>query len=208
LRQAKRFGIPVVAQNPELNKTDEKSIQAVDLRDPFACPQCGQMLAPTCRVCVACGHAIELSEIIRSQGRFDGQPPSEVPRSAARGSQFSWAIFFGTLAGAMLIISVAVRFIGVESSKLAFVGFTLICAGWVFYDARSRRIPHGWRWSIMTVFFWIVFFPWYLSRRRRPLVACRPMEDQRSVIFRALLWAVVILLFLSIIAGVIKSPPR
>ena len=31
--------------------------------EPFPCPACGQLLAPSCRVCVACKHAIDPAEI-------------------------------------------------------------------------------------------------------------------------------------------------
>ena len=60
----------------------------------------------------------------------------------------------------------------------------------------------------MTLFFWIVFFPWYVSRRRDPQLPCAVMEDQTSLFFRALFWGVLILLFLGFIAAVVKSPPR
>jgi hypothetical protein len=208
LHQSKGLGRSIVAQKPEFNMPNEENVQTAELREPFACPHCGQMLAPTCRVCVACGEHIEPAEILRIEGRFNGQPSSESQRPTGQRAQFSWPFFFAILAGAMVIISIAIRLLGVETAKLAFVGFTLMCAGWVFYDARSKGIPQAWRWTIMTVFFWIVFFPWYLSRRRTPSVPCLVMEKQTSVFFRALFWCVVILLFLSFIAAVIKSPPR
>jgi hypothetical protein len=197
-----------VTQKPDLNMTDEKQSQSAELRDPFACPHCGQMLAPTCRVCVACGERIEPAEIIMSRRALDGLPGTEDQRPASQLTQFSWLFFFANLAGAMVVISVAIRLVGVDTSKLAFVGFTLVCAGWVFYDARAKGIAQSWRWSIMTVFFWIVFFPWYLSRRRTPRIPCSVIEKPTSVFFRVLFWSVVILLFLGFIAAVVKSPPR
>lgn len=197
-----------MTQKPDVNMTGEKNLQPAELREPFACPHCGQMLAPTCRVCVACGEPIEPLEIIRARRGVDGQAGAETQRSAVRRTQFSWAIFFATVAAAMVVMSIAIRLLGVETSKLAFIGFTLMCAGWIFYDARSKGIPQAWRWSIMTVFFWIIFFPWYVSRRKTPRLPCPAMEEQTSTLFRVLLWFVVILLFLSVIAAVVKSPPH
>lgn len=176
--------------------------------EPFACPHCGQMLAPECRVCVACRQPIEIDKI-GDGGRTDLlQPQADTLPSKSVRSHFSWAIFFVILAAALVLMSVAIRLIGLEASRLVFVGIMFICAGWVFYDARFKGIPRPWRWSIMTLFFWIVFFPWYLGRRRTPESPCAVMESPTSVFFRALFWFVLILLFLTLLAALVKSPPR
>jgi hypothetical protein len=190
--------------------TSERNLKPGELLEPFACPHCGQMLAPTCRVCVACGEPIDASAIVRAQSTVPVQPHSYAQRPIARRTQFSWRIFFAFLAGwlVLLAFSQAVHTIGTRSFYLAVVGVQLVCAGWVFLDATGKHIPRPWRWSVMTLLFWIVFFPWYVSRRRDPQLPCAVMEDQTSIFFRALLWGVLILLFLSFIAAVVKSPPR
>jgi hypothetical protein len=187
--------------------TNERNVQPSELLEPFACPHCGQMLGPTCRVCVACGQPIELSQIARRDRTAPFQAQSRGKAPAGRRTQFSWLIFFTVLAITLVLMSVAFRLIGIETSERIFVGFTFICAGWVFLDARSKAIPRPWRWSVMTICFWIVFFSWYVSRRRSPETPCAVIEDPTSVVFRALFWFVLILLFLSFLAAVVKSPP-
>jgi hypothetical protein len=190
---------------------DQTNVQPGELLEPFACPHCGQMLAPTCHVCVACGEPIEAGAVTRAKLVLPVQPQSYNQRPIAHRSQFSWRIFVAFLAGWLVLVvfmSQAVHTIGATSCELAVVGLQLVCAGWVFLDATGKRIPRPWRWSIMTLFFWIVFFPWYVSRRRAPQLPCAVMEDQTSLFFRTLFWCVLILLFLSFIAAVVKNPPR
>jgi hypothetical protein len=188
--------------------TNEGSAQSGELLEPFACPHCGQLLAPTCRVCVACRQPVQPGTLSRADAAVGVQDQPESGSPAGRRAQFSWPIFFAMLAAVVLFMSVAIRLIGIETSERIFLGFTFLSAGWVFYDARLKGISRPWRWSIMTVFFWIVFFSWYVSRRRTPQLPCAVIEDQTSIFFRALFWFVLILLFLTFIAAVVKTPPR
>jgi hypothetical protein len=191
--------------------TDERNVQPSELLEPFACPHCGQMLAPTCHVCVACGEPVEAGAVSRAKVVLPVQPEFYSQRPVARRAQFSWPIFFAFLAGWLVIVvfaSQAVHEIGARSVELAVVGLQLVCAGWVFLDASGKRIPRPWRWSVMTLFFWIVFFPWYVSRRRAPQQPCAVMEAQTSLFFRAIFWLVLVVLFLSFIAAVVKTPPH
>jgi hypothetical protein len=191
--------------------TDERDIQTGNLAEPFACPKCSQMLAPTCRVCVACGEPIDFEEVCKSQSALPAQLGPERQPPPARRAQFSWSIFFALLAATIVFMPIAVRLIGFETSEGIFIGFTFVCAGWVFYDARNKGIPRPWRWSIMTLCFWLVFFSWYVSRRRTPQWPCAVIEAQASILFRVLFWFVLILLFLmvlTLIAAVVKTPLR
>jgi hypothetical protein len=191
--------------------TDERSDKPSELLEPFACPHCGQLLGPACRVCVACGEPVDPGAITKAKLVRPGQPQSYNQRPVARRAQFSWRIFLAFLAGWLVLLvfmSQAVHTIGAKSIELGVAGLQLVCAGWVFLDASGKRIPRPWRWSVMTLCFWIVFFPWYVSRRRTPQVPCAVMEDQTSLFFRGLFWFVLIVLFLSFIAAVVKSPPR
>ncbi|MGH9445435.1 MAG: hypothetical protein ACRD3O_06900 [Terriglobia bacterium] len=176
--------------------------------EPFPCPHCGQMLAPSCRLCVACRQPIDIAQIRGPEPHIlPGSPPDTAP-AAIRSAHFSWSIFFIVLAAAFVLVSIAVRLVGRETSELVFTGITFACAGWVYMDARAKGLPRPWRWSIMTLFFWLIFFPWYLGRRRTPQAPCSVMESAHSVFFRALFWFVLIVIFLSFIAAVVKTPPH
>jgi uncharacterized membrane protein len=84
----------------------------------------------------------------------------------------------------------------------------LICVCWVFLDARRRSVPRPWRWAVLTVLpaLWLVFFPWYLSRRRTPEVPCPTVEGQTSVLFRALVWFALLMLVFTLATMIFKSP--
>jgi hypothetical protein len=188
--------------------TEESRLALMRPTEPFPCPHCGQMLAPSCRVCVACNQSIDLAQIGRSERAVPILPKSGAAPQPIRNAQFSWAIFFAVLAAALALVSISSRVVGVQTSELLFLGITFACAGWVFMDAQAKALPRPWRWSVMTLFFWLIFFPWYLGRRRNPQDPCPVMESPNSVFFRALFWFVLVVLFLSLIAAFIKTPPR
>jgi len=52
---------------------------------------------------------------------------------------------------------------------------------------------------------WIVFFPWYLSRRRSPAAPCR-VEAEFTPIGRFLVFALIVFLVLSLVVAVTKGP--
>src|SRR5208282_1078058 len=63
--------------------------------EPFTCPACGQLLSPSCRVCVACHHAIDPAEI-RKPGALSAveiPPPQQLEPV-----RFSWRTFLIVLA--------------------------------------------------------------------------------------------------------------
>ena len=53
--------------NPQAETVDSPAAVAEFPSEPFQCPACGQLLAPACRVCVACKHTIDPAEIARPQ---------------------------------------------------------------------------------------------------------------------------------------------
>ena len=67
---AKRFnrkGRPKTRRCPtrEAETVDSPASVAEFPSEPFQCPACGQLLAPACRVCVACKRTIDPAEIAR-----------------------------------------------------------------------------------------------------------------------------------------------
>ena len=105
---AKRFNQQKTSQEagsakPEAATVDTTASAAEFPSEPFSCPACGQLLAPSCRVCVACKHPINPAEIAR---------PREVVVPAARPSspearpvpiRYPWPIFFFVLGFAFLL---------------------------------------------------------------------------------------------------------
>lgn len=180
-------------------------------REPFACPECGQMLAPECRVCVACRKPIDLARVSYAPTAPPPQPTQPKQAPAAKGkTQFSWPMFLAFVGGWIVLANVVAYFFHGVPTDLAAAAFALqlVCAAWVFYDARHITLPHPWRWGLLTLFLWLIFFPWYLNRRRTPESPCPVIEAQTSVLFRALVWFVLLMLAFTVVAMIFKSPPR
>src|SRR5262249_54965770 len=139
--------------------------QAVFPSEPFACPNCGQMLGATVRVCVACRQPVDPG-LIKS---IPLEPPRELPRAGFSGGRvyFSWTLFFALFAVRIMVIAGLVVGGHWDFSRVALLENTvdLITAALVFYDASRKRISKALRWALGTLFLWVVFFPWYLVRR-------------------------------------------
>ncbi|MEJ2009078.1 MAG: zinc ribbon domain-containing protein [Acidobacteriota bacterium] len=150
--------------------------------EPFACPNCGQMLAPSCRTCPSCREAIDPNEIARPEIVIPiAEQVISLPSAPKEYARCSWGIFFATLATWLVVAFTAEALLGYERSQFARGGLVILSSLWVFHDARERNIPKPLRWSIGSILLWIVFCPWYLARRRTPKAAYRsakvPLED-------------------------------
>ncbi|MGH9327645.1 MAG: hypothetical protein ACRD2B_13320 [Terriglobia bacterium] len=167
--------------------------------EPFACPNCGQMLAPTCRVCVACHEPVDFAKLAQPEPA-PSPPPVEPPLTLAGKTQFSWRIFLAVLGAYIALVILTKRYMGSAEYEGVLAGVLLVTSAWVFYDAYTKRVPHPFRWGISSLLLWIVVFPWYLSRRRAPEAPCPLMEAQASVFIRALVWFVLIFFILSMVA--------
>ena len=56
--------------NPEGTTQSKRALPTADFpSEPFPCPACGQMLGPSCRVCVACKQPLNPAEIKRPEQR-------------------------------------------------------------------------------------------------------------------------------------------
>ncbi|MGH9351939.1 MAG: hypothetical protein ACRD2G_07250 [Terriglobia bacterium] len=176
-----------------------------DPGDPFECPNCGQLLAPTCRVCVACHYPVD--DAARAappapQPVATPLPPEPIPSLKSR-TQFSWRIFLVVLGVYVCIVFLSEKYLSAANYEALLTGVLVGTSLWVLYDAHSKRVPHPFRWGVSSLLLWIVVFPWYLSRRRAPESPCPLMEAQTSVFLRALLGIIVIFLFLSIVAALL-----
>ena len=78
---------------------------------------------------------------------------------------------------------------------------------WVFYDARERGVPQPLRWGVGCLLVWIIFFPWYLARRRTPEAACPFIEAEKGPLLRFLLITLLVFFLFSVVLVVLKGPP-
>jgi hypothetical protein len=190
----------------DLDSTQGPSADPDNPGEPFACPACGQMLAPTCRVCVACKQPVNPAQIGRLEAVAPRTEPAAVAPRLAR-VPFPWVILLLVFTIWLFTASVAVRLLGPVHSQFAMGGLVILTSTWVFYDARARRVPKPLRWGIGCLLLWIVFFPWYLARRRTPEAVCPFVEAERGPLLRVLLIALFVFFFLSVVLALLKGPP-
>ncbi|MGH9377808.1 MAG: hypothetical protein ACRD1I_03320 [Terriglobia bacterium] len=151
--------------------------------EPFACPNCGQMLGPGCAVCAACREPVDFTKVRVAAPVVipavappaAGAPRTKLPLSQG---QFSWPIFFASVVIYLAVVGAAASVLTITNFRYFLAGLLVACTAWVLYDAHARRIPHPLRWGLGAFLIWVVVFPWYLSRRRTPEVPCPIMEAQ------------------------------
>ena len=160
--------------------------------EPFSCPACGQLLAPSCRVCVACKHTISPAEIRRGPPALAvGDMPWQVPAPV----RFPWRLFFLFFWILMAGVMLSDLLIGPLRTQLLTEGIQLFLSIWVVFDAAVKRIPKPLRWGLASLFpTWLIILPWYLARRRRPEAPCPFIEGYVSPARRVLLIVLVLVL--------------
>lgn len=173
--------------------------------EPFECPSCGQMLAPTCRVCVSCKQPIDLAAIRKPQ---PVEPPPPLPEAepSIPPVRFSWRVFFYVLGATWLVSAVTIRFLGLVDGQVVLSGLQLLTAIWVFFDARQKAIPKPLRWGVGSVILWIVIFPWYLVRREKPKAPCPFVEAESGPFIRVMLLVIFIFFLVAIIVSLVGGP--
>lgn len=162
--------------------------------EPFPCPACGQLLAPSCRVCVACKHVIDPAEIPKP--RVLQGVPLPPPRELEP-ARFSWRIFMIVLTVWVVSATLVQHYMDPLKGEMALGGAQILCSFWVLYDAMGKRLPKPHRWGIGTLFLWLLIFPWYLARRQQPQRPCPFVEGPVGPASRAALFVLMaVLLFL------------
>lgn len=176
--------------------------------EAFPCPACGQMLAPSCRVCVACKSVIDPAKIIRPTGgaasRAARIPPPEPKRESVR---YPWRIFFTVLVISFCLALLAEKYLGEDKAQLAMGGIQMLAGVWVFFDALQGRIPRPLRWAVGSMLLFALVFPWYLARRSRPRASVPFVEAEMGPVTRVLLLGLLLLVLASLILYFVKGPP-
>jgi hypothetical protein len=177
--------------------------------EAFPCPYCGQMLAPSCRVCVACKKPIDPNHIVRHEAPHaepQALPGPEPPSASVPRAKFSWGIFFAVLGIWFLIAALSQLTLGYEKGQFVLAGIVLFSSLWVFGDAQKKGIPKPFRWGFGCLLVWVVFFPWYLSRRRTPTAPGPFIEGEAGPTTRILLVILVALFLLGAMLTILKGP--
>lgn len=176
--------------------------------EPFACPNCGQMLAPSVRTCPSCKKAIDPKDIFRPEVVI---PIAEqvVPLSPTKEyARFSWGIFFAALGTWLAVAAIAETMLGPAKSQFVLFGLVVLSSWWVYRDARERNIPKPIRWSLGSLLLWMIIFPWYLSRRRNPKAECPFIEGEAGRVARTLLFILLVFFVLWVLMVLLKGPKK
>src|ERR1700690_318768 len=114
---AKRFNQQTSSETADAPKLEravvESSASAAEFpSEPFTCPACGQLLGPSCRVCVSCKHPINPSEIARTPAvplavahAASAQPRLEPVR-------YPWRILVAVMAIGIILGLIALALLG------------------------------------------------------------------------------------------------
>ena len=175
---------------------------ADEQREPFPCPACGQLLAASCRVCVACKHVIDPAEIRKPAAR----PAVGIPaRRELQPVRFSWRTFLIVFAIWVIGASLVQRYMAPLKAQLVLGGVQILCSFWVLFDALEKRLPSPLRWGMGTLLLWPIIFPWYLVRRKRPSQPCPFVEARVSSMKGAVLLILLVVFFYLIFK---QAPPH
>jgi len=106
----------------------------------------------------------------------------------------------------------AIRIVGPATAQYVMVAVLVLSAAWVYWDARQKGIPRPLQWSAGALLLWIVFFPWYLARRRQPEASCPTVEAGTGpflrVLFLILVFGLAFMLLMSAIASRLPNLPK
>ena len=175
--------------------------------EPFACPHCGQLLAPSCRICPSCREAIDPNDIARPEIVIP-IASQVVPLPVEEYARFSWNLFFTTLGIWLVVGLITESLLGPEISQFALGGLVVLSSVWVYRDAQGKHIPKPFRWGLGAFLLWIIVFPWYLARRRTPKAACPFIEGEGGRVARTLLFVLLIIIVLSALMMFLKGPSK
>jgi hypothetical protein len=197
---------PIKERAGDAEAADSSASVAEFPDEPFPCPECGQLLAPSCRVCVACRRPIDFAAINRRPAAVlpaSPTPAAELPRERV---PFPWRIFVVVLSISLILSQIALVLWGEEKGLIAIQGMLVLVGIWVFFDALRRRIPRPLRWGVGTVMLLAVFLPWYLARRSKP-EASVPLEAEPGPLLRFILLALLIFFLIGLVINIVQGPP-
>ncbi len=134
------------------------------------------MLAPSCRVCVACKQLIDPAQIrVTTQAQAAAAEPEEA-RPATVNVRFPWLLFFILLLVRIVAAGLIEQRWGLIKAELVLGSIEMFCSVWVLFDAKRSGVPRPFRWALGTLLLWPIVFPWYVVRRKTPSARCPFVE--------------------------------
>ncbi len=134
------------------------------------------MLAPSCRVCVACKQLIDPAQIrVTTQAQAAAAEPEEA-RPATVNVRFPWLLFFILLLVRIVAAGLLEQRWGLIKAELVLGSIEMFCSVWVLFDAKRSGVPRPFRWALGTLLLWPIVFPWYVVRRKTPSARCPFVE--------------------------------
>ena len=195
------------AQRTPLTDSGEASAPGVGFpTEPFPCPACGQLLAPSCRVCVACKHPIDPAEISLSPEASASVASGPGPDPKVERVRYPWRIFITVLSVSFLFALLFEGLLGEQRAQLAMGGLQTLAGVWVVVDAIRQRAPRPLRWAVGTMLLPVIVFPWYLARRSRPRSSVPFVEAEVGPVTRILLFAVLLVFLIVLIFHAVQNP--
>ena len=196
----------VETPEPEPVAVDSAASVAEFPSEPFLCPACGQLLGPSCRVCVACKHPINPAEIALTPAVAvvaAHAPSTQAKREAVR---YPWRILIAVMGIGMILGLISLALLGDEKGLLVIQAIPVFVGVWVFYDAYQRRLPRPFRWGIGTMMLLAIIFPWYLARRSKPEAVVPFVEAEVGPVTRILLIALLIFFLIGLVFNIVQGP--
>ena len=186
-----------------LDRMPEKALYS---KEPFECQNCGQLLDFQCRVCGACKAAVEPLPLARTPPPADSIP-EESAEALPSVVSFPWKGWLILLSVSILVGNLLEGMIGRTQTYSLFYVFEVLCAVWVYQDAKSKNLPTPLRWSMGTLLIWVVVFPWYLVRRQRVTASCPFVEANSRPFTGALLAFLLLSLVIFVVYTVLSRGP-
>ena len=209
---AKRFnqqktGEMADVSKPERTVVDNPASVAEFPSEPFPCPACGQLLGPSCRVCVSCKHSINPSEIARTPTMALAAAHSTSTQPRPEPVRYPWRILVAVMAIGMILGLISLALLGEQKGPMVIQAIPILAGLWVFFDAFRRRLPRPLRWGVGTMLLLALVFPWYLARRNRPDSSVPFVEAEAGPVTRILLIALLVFFLIGLIFNVVQGPP-
>jgi hypothetical protein len=209
---AKRFnpqktGEMADAPKPEATVVDSPAAVAEFPNEPFLCPACGQLLGPSCRVCVACKHPINPAEIARTPAVALAAAHAVTTQPRPEPVRYPWRILIAVMGIGMILGLISLALLGDQKGPLVIQAIPILAGLWVFFDAFRRRLPRPLRWGVGTMLLLAVVFPWYLARRSKPESPVPFVEAETGPVTRILLIALLVFFLIGLIFNIVQGPP-
>jgi hypothetical protein len=164
------------------------------------------MLGPGSRVCAVCKVPIDPAAIQDSVSVVEPETIASAPIPLER-ARFPWGLFGILLLARLGVAAYLNQHQGLSRTFLILGGFEIMCGAWVAFDANQRGIPKAFRWGLGSALLWILVFPWYLTRRRKPQAVCPFIEAEVGPVTRVVFFALVVFFLISFLTVIFKGPP-